>query len=353
MSGSSKVPHVRPGQPIRISARAWNAIADATNAHRERSLAELASRNAPAAGDQPADIILVRNESSLDRDRFDVLGISSPIIAPTDNEDEFKNRVVLAGVTPAGKAHRGRFVILQEPIASGAIGRACIAGVTVARIHTPPETSAIYTADVSGTETEYLEAIAGGAAQILWRELDSGTVLALVRIGPPARGPFFGKVSTIYDEAGTYWTDIHVDGFISHVSANPCNSLGGDCDSTTYVMLKASRDCKVADIGYAHIVANDVVAWLPPEPTALEPVPGGMGTFDGYIVPHAGVGGAWLSLYAQKPYYEYVTGGGTPSVNTLMFNRLSILVGWYDNASVWHGIDGHPEPDPGDVTRIP
>jgi len=343
-----RVPKVRRGQGITFRAKHWNSFAAAANAHAARQLAGGAEEARRPKDD--AVCVSVRNDTGADRDRFDVLAINSPVFPPTEGGNEFTNRIVFGGVVPTGYLHRGRFAILQEPLASGRIGRACIAGITPARINVPPLTSAITTADMVANHTEYLQARAQGAAQVLWREDGTGVKLAVVRIGPPPQALFFAKVSTIYNGGGTYWTDVHTNGFISHVSANVCDSAGTSLDSTTYVTLKASNN---ADIGFADIEAGDVVAWLPTEPAAAEPVPGGMGTFDGYIVPHAGLDGAWLSLYAQKPYYEYVTGGGTPSVNTLMFNRLSILVGWYDNASVWHGIDGHPEPDPGDVTRIP
>ena len=73
-------------------------------------------------------IVLVKNSSGADRDRFDILGIDGPIIAPTDNPDEFKNRVTIDGITPAMADHTGQFVILAEPIASGAIGRGHLDG---------------------------------------------------------------------------------------------------------------------------------------------------------------------------------------------------------------------------------
>ena len=72
-----------------------------------------------------ASVILVKNTSGQDQDRFAVLGIDAPIIAPgaDGNEEEFKRQVALSCVTPTAE-HAGRFVVLQEPLADGAIGRA-------------------------------------------------------------------------------------------------------------------------------------------------------------------------------------------------------------------------------------
>jgi len=57
-----------------------------------------------------------------------VLGIDTPIIDPSSNNSEFKNRVALSCVTPAANTHEGKFVILAEPLASGKIGKACLPG---------------------------------------------------------------------------------------------------------------------------------------------------------------------------------------------------------------------------------
>src|SRR5690606_26013395 len=117
--------HVQRGQPLNIPADDWNRIVDATRAFYEQQ--------APAPGKAPAtvggvgrqaSVILVKNTSGQDQDRFAVLGIDAPIIAPgaDGNEEEFKRQVALSCVTPTAE-HAGRFVVLQEPLADGAIGR--------------------------------------------------------------------------------------------------------------------------------------------------------------------------------------------------------------------------------------
>ena len=119
-------------------------------------------------------------------------------------------------------------------------------------------------------------------------------------------------------------------------------------DTASTLVLKASEDCdNVADIGFADIAVGDVIAWLSGD--GKEPVPGRAGAFfDGYVVPHAGSDGAWLSPYGQEPYYEYYDSWNCPGCGSIVFNRLGMLVGWFDMNGDWHGLDGHPEPSEGD-----
>jgi hypothetical protein len=82
-------------------------------------------------------IVKVRNQSGADRERFDVLGVDAPIVLPSENLKEFKNRVTLVGVAPTTD-HLGEFLVLLEPLKVGAIGRGIVAGVTLARLLVNP-----------------------------------------------------------------------------------------------------------------------------------------------------------------------------------------------------------------------
>ncbi|RJQ82501.1 MAG: hypothetical protein C4519_07805, partial [Desulfobacteraceae bacterium] len=63
-----------------------------------------------------ADMVIVKNASGADRARFEILGINTPVITPTDNLDQFLNRPALSGVVPTAANHWGKFVVLAEPI---------------------------------------------------------------------------------------------------------------------------------------------------------------------------------------------------------------------------------------------
>jgi hypothetical protein len=159
---------------------------DATRAHFEQQLNPGSGGNQAARVSQQrnAGVIFVRNDSGADRDRFDVLGIDAPIVLPGDNLDEFKRQVTFTGVTPAEDDHAQKFVVLQEPVAAGQLGRAVIHGVTVARVSV--ETGDETAAGITDNDPSSLSASDTGAAQILWLEGVSGTpgiVWAIVRLG--------------------------------------------------------------------------------------------------------------------------------------------------------------------------
>ena len=169
---------VQTGDPLRIPARAYNAFVDAARdlQGRQQEIGGATRREFRQTG-----IVLVKNSSGADRDRFDVLGVDGVIFTPTDNLDEFKNQVVLKGITPAEDDHLGRFVVLLEPLADGEIGRACVDGVCPARIDVQDADDRF--ADVKDADAASLLGGAFGAASILWKEDGTGVKWAVVRIG--------------------------------------------------------------------------------------------------------------------------------------------------------------------------
>ena len=176
---------VQSGSPLVIPARTFNSFIDAARdfQDRQRTLSRQAHRDI-----RQGDIILVRNDSGTDVDRFAVLGVDVPIISPADNLGNFQNQVALAGVTPTEDDHAGRFVITAGPIAASEIGLAHAAGVCPVMIDVPDEDHALF-ADVTDGQTDRLVAGASGSAVILWREGGTGVQWAVVRIGTPAPAP--------------------------------------------------------------------------------------------------------------------------------------------------------------------
>lgn len=176
---------VQPGQPLQIPAAAYNAFVDAALDYRQRQQ----DRGGPTpSGGRPSGVVLVRNASGADRQRFDVLGIDSVVFTPPDALEQFQNQPVLEGVTPTA-AHAGRFVILQEPLAAGpegdpangAIGRALLSGLSVARIEVAADADAF--ADIKAGDATQLRSGSSGAAQVLWKETTGATRWAIVRLG--------------------------------------------------------------------------------------------------------------------------------------------------------------------------
>ena len=181
--------HVQRGQPLNIRADDWNRIVDATRAFYEQAPGRGGPATVGTSGGRQASVIRVKNASGQDQPRFAVLGIDGPIIPPDEHEAEFQRQVALSCVTPTaehGASGGGRFVVLQEPLADGAIGRACVSGVTVVRLQVENEDDTI--ADVADGESAHLVSGTSGNAVILWKEAEgegdtSGGRWAIVRIG--------------------------------------------------------------------------------------------------------------------------------------------------------------------------
>ncbi|HOD83731.1 MAG: hypothetical protein BWX88_05113 [Planctomycetes bacterium ADurb.Bin126] len=170
---------VQKGQPLRgnITAEGWNAAMAAAE--------DLAGRKSSLGGDfmqtfRQAGIVLVKNAGDYDRGRFDVLGIDGVAITASANLEEFQNRIVLSGDTPAAADHTGRFVVLLEPIAAGAIGKAVVSGVCPVQVDVQKEEDEW--ADVSDDDATALKSGSFGGAAILWKESGTGKRWAVVRV---------------------------------------------------------------------------------------------------------------------------------------------------------------------------
>ncbi len=173
---------VQSGQPLVIPASAYNAFIDAALDFRQRT-AHLGRESQPSFAQ--ASIVLVRNDSGSNQNRMAVLGVDTPIIDPSANEEEFKNRVALSCVAPAADTHEGKFVVLAEPIASGKIGRAYAAGVCPVKIDVPDEDHEWRYAEIADGVTANLKVSMQGSAGILWRAGGTGVQWSVVRLGKP------------------------------------------------------------------------------------------------------------------------------------------------------------------------
>ena len=144
---------VQSGEQLKIPAEAYNAFIDAVREERARrhSIEQEAGLEVRQTG-----IITVRNQSGTDQDRYHILALRNPIVNPTDNLQEFKNRVSLDGVTAVDPAKCERFAILLDPLASGGIGRGIISGVAQVRINVIRESDTYAEILVSDTRANRL-----------------------------------------------------------------------------------------------------------------------------------------------------------------------------------------------------
>lgn len=195
---------VQRGDPLRIPAETFNTFIDAAKDFRNRTQ-NLARRGQPDV--LQSGIILVKNGTANDLERFHVLGIERPIFTPAESLFSFHDQLAVIGVAPNEDHHQGRFLVLQEPLRAGMIGRAVVSGVTPVRLNVLDEEHDW--ADIEEGETDSLKTDTAGSAFILWKEPSGGSGYggygygygyygglrwALVRIGNLSDGDQWGSV---------------------------------------------------------------------------------------------------------------------------------------------------------------
>jgi hypothetical protein len=168
---------VASGDPLVIPATAYNAFIDAARANQSgKSLVGYAG----GAG-ALSTIVPVRNNCGADRARFDVLGISGTVFAPSDL-DAFQNYPVLTGVTPT-TAHAGAFVVLLAPVKNNEIGLGLVEGIVPVQVNVTRTDHRL--AEATNGDATRLTSSAVGSAQLLYAATAPGLQWMLVRLGPP------------------------------------------------------------------------------------------------------------------------------------------------------------------------
>ena len=175
---------VQPGDPLRIPAATFNTLIDVARDHLANR--QNATRQPGMALPPPGVILAIRNDSGSDRDRFEVLGLDEPVFPPEDNTADMSRGPVMSCVYPVDPDHLGAFVVLLEPIASGAVGRAMVQGAVYVQVQIDDLDKADW-ADITDGECGHLTATAGGSARILWHEgSEPGTLWCVVLLGSGA-----------------------------------------------------------------------------------------------------------------------------------------------------------------------
>ena len=166
-----------PGSPYDLSAATFNSFVDAAQdfKNRQANTSTQIIRDRRSSG-----IVKVKNDTAGAVDHFNILGIDSPLILPSANEDEFLSQVALVGVTPATPTHDESFIVLLEPIPAGKIGSGMAIGICTAKINV---SDADHTYAIVANGATVLASATGGPAQILWKEDGIGAKWAVVKVG--------------------------------------------------------------------------------------------------------------------------------------------------------------------------
>ena len=200
---------VLPGEPFVAPASTWNAFIDAAQDFKDRT-ADIGRQ--PVAGFRSPGIITVKNESGSARRQFDVLGLGKPIFLPSSGssgggssggaDQSFRNMVAFRGLTPKEDVHEDKFVLLIEPLAANAVGKACISGVCQVRVNVTDEDHEF--AEMADGKADMLESGDTGSARILWKEDGTGQKWAVVHLGAAIQQPFviFGRIASSSQVSG-------------------------------------------------------------------------------------------------------------------------------------------------------
>jgi len=292
---SDDLKKVQTGDRMRIPAQTFNAFIDAAVDYKRRQRG--VGRDGQRVHRQTG-IILVRNDTGEDLDRFSAVGIAAPIIGPDDNEDEFKNRATAVGIKPIVPDHRGRFAVYIEPVKAGKIAPACVSGVIPCRINVDEETHE--RADVEHDSTTLLTGHHGGA-EILWKEEGEGLKWALVKIGiaEPLAITFDVRLEQVEGEAGDNCEedcsfkydiyDIHTDEKLN--KDGPQEPIQSDIRPAKTQMIAATRGTAYWTVKENKIVVQLEEAFEEPTPRAQQYVVTGIECGDGGSGSTGGDGG--------------------------------------------------------------
>jgi hypothetical protein len=190
-----------------LKARLWNQFVESSDPSR------LSTAGGIPGGILPNGVLLVRNDSGSDRDRFEVLGLGDPLYDTTDNEDEFKNNASFEGETPTAD-YVNKWAILQEPLPNGKIGRAMAIGASRVMLDINATGDSYAKLKASAYELDSTADASAAEAVIIWKESGTGTgklAQIVFPISSAAAGgaayimkPPGGGIAAMTESGGTY-----------------------------------------------------------------------------------------------------------------------------------------------------
>lgn len=192
---------VRRGEPVKISAAAWNRVVDQV-VTKPRFTSE------PEAYPRPNFTVRVRNSSATGIAKWGVLEIANVLEAPTGatgvtGASTFESWPGLVGVAPTSTAGSS-FVVAVEPIKAGEIGMAAVDGVVQVKLNVQDASHKFCTTEAGSSAG--LKTDSAGESRILWKENGTGpSKWALVRMGAGGGGGGVkvGKITGTWTKGGT------------------------------------------------------------------------------------------------------------------------------------------------------
>lgn len=201
---------VRPGEPLKVAADAWNRIVD-------QVVTKPRFSGEDAAFPATNFTVRIRNTSTGTVSKWGVLEIVGVLEAATGAsgasgatgtlatgvaQDIFQSWPGLVGVVPTANAGAA-FAIAVEPIKEGDIGLAAVDGVVQCKLEIV-DAGHRFATTKTGSASE-LKTASSGESAILWKETGTGAgKWGLVRIGAGAGGGVkVGKITGTWSKGGT------------------------------------------------------------------------------------------------------------------------------------------------------
>lgn len=180
--GGDQFSRVSGGDPLKVSARWYNAVTQAAQAMLQGGWRPGLGAGDPIDAQRSSTMIKIVNTTNADIKQFGILQVYAPAILPAKSEVQFASLFTFDGIAPTTT---GVFAIAQEPIRKdGGVGRAVIAGISKAFL-TIVDADHGYAGPT--TSTEQLTTATGGPCRIVWKESATGTGVraAVLIMGAP------------------------------------------------------------------------------------------------------------------------------------------------------------------------
>ena len=252
---------VRPGDPVSISATAWNRVIDQVTT---RPRFDASTSPYPAINFQ----VRCRNSTSGDVARWGVLQITGVLETPTGATGgatgsmdagtmSFLAYPGIVGVTPTDTAG-ARYVVATQPIKAGEIGMAAIDGVVQVKLDV--QSASDNFATVKSGSVEQMKTASSGDASVLWKESGTGVKWGLVRIGAGSGGGVkLGKITGTWTKGGTQTVREYTGGGAQASGpSGPLSLTGVNRFATVTASSSASKWVAVANIDSTwHLIAAE------------------------------------------------------------------------------------------------
>lgn len=245
---------VSRGDPFEFSADLYNRLIDLVPWMEQLKRGGLGTP-AKIITNDPIELP-VRNDSGADQEQFAVLGISGSLFNySTGDNPPSVHSIAIKGVTPAA-SHTSRYCVLQEPLKSGAIGKAVIRGLTPVKVDTTTGIANDWADIVVGNATK-LKVASIGSARIIGTPVTGQ--LCYVILGNTEPRPRFLKLTDNWASSNAFSSSTTAPFYLR---GNPCTDhLGSNPDTSTTVVLHLYCHHSGAKWKTPNAVANDIVTY--------------------------------------------------------------------------------------------